>query len=146
MPERASDAALDMALRPFVDKFIDEDKRTRARAAFTPKAGRLEWREILKLVNTRRGQTFAIDPCIPTSWSDYRIVWRFLDSRYEITVSNPTRRCRGVAKAMLDGAIVNAAAIPLVNDGGTHDVQIVLGDPVQHDLLIPRLTVASERG
>jgi cyclic beta-1,2-glucan glucanotransferase len=94
----------------------------------------------------RRGQTFAIDPCIPTSWSDYRIVWRFLDSRYEITVSNPTRRCRGVAKAVLDGAIVNAAAIPLVNDGGTHDVQIVLGDPVQHDLLIPRLTVASERG
>jgi len=59
MPERASDAALDMALRPFVDKFIDEDKRTRARAAFTPKSGRLEWREILKLVNTRRGQTFA---------------------------------------------------------------------------------------
>ena len=44
----------------------------------------------------RRGATFAIDPCIPSSWPEYRIAWRFLDSRYEITVSNPTRRCRGV--------------------------------------------------
>ena len=45
----------------------------------------------------RRGETFVIDPCIPSSWPEYRITWRFLDSRYEITVSNPTRRCRGVA-------------------------------------------------
>jgi cyclic beta-1,2-glucan synthetase len=77
----------------------------------------------------RRGGTFVIDPCIPSSWPEYRIAWRFLDSRYEITVSNPTRRCRGVATATLDGAPVNAAAIPLVNDGRAHDVQIVLGDP-----------------
>ena len=41
----------------------------------------------------------------------------------------PTRRCRGVATATLDGAPVDAAAIPLVDDGRTHDVQIVLGDP-----------------
>ena len=74
----------------------------------------------------RRGETFVIDPCIPSSWPEYRIAWRFLDSRYEITVSNPTRRCRGVATATLDGAPVDAAAIPLLNDGRTHDVQIVL--------------------
>src|SRR4029078_12931672 len=65
----------------------------------------------------RRGETFAIDPCIPSTWSDYRIDWRFLDSRYEITVANPTQRCcRGVVKATLDGAPVNGAAIPLIND------------------------------
>jgi cyclic beta-1,2-glucan synthetase len=79
----------------------------------------------------RRGETFVVDPCIPTSWPEYRIDWRFLDSRYEITVSNPTRRGRGVAKATLDGAAVDAAAIPLLNDGRTHDVQIVLGDQPQ---------------
>jgi cyclic beta-1,2-glucan synthetase len=76
----------------------------------------------------RRGETFVIDPCIPASWSGYRIVWRFLDSRYEISVSNPTHGCcRGVVKATLDGAAVDAQAIPLLNDGRTHDVQIVLG-------------------
>ena len=60
----------------------------------------------------------SIDPCIPSSWPEYRITWRFQDSRYEITVSNPARRCRGVATATLDGVCVNGAAIPLVNDGG----------------------------
>ena len=94
----------------------------------------------------RRGRTFVLDPCIPSSWPEYRIAWRFLDSRYEISVSNPTRRCRGVGAATLDGAPVDAAAIPLLNDGRTHEVQIVLGDPPQRQLEAQRLTVASERG
>jgi cyclic beta-1,2-glucan synthetase len=84
----------------------------------------------------RRGETFVVDPCIPSSWPEYQIAWRYLDSRYAITVSNPARRCRGVAKATLDGAPVDAAAIPLVNDGRTHDVQIVLGDPAAGDPIL----------
>jgi cyclic beta-1,2-glucan synthetase len=76
----------------------------------------------------RRGNTFTIDPCIPSSWPEYRITWQYQDSRYEITVSNPARRCRGVATATLDGVCVDAARMPLVNDGRTHDVRIVLGD------------------
>ena len=75
----------------------------------------------------RRGATFAVDPCIPSSWPEYRI-------RYEITVANPNRRCRGVASADLDGAPVSAAAIPLVDDGRTHQVRVVLGDPAEVDL------------
>jgi cyclic beta-1,2-glucan synthetase len=88
----------------------------------------------------RRGGTFVVDPCIPSSWKEYQIVWQFLDTRYEITVSNPTRRCRGVGKATLDGAPVDPAAIPLVDDGRIHDVQIVLGDVTQRDsgLLVGR--------
>ena len=93
----------------------------------------------------RRGETFVVDPCIPSSWPEYRITWRFLDSRYEITVSNPMRRCRGVAKATLDGAPVDAAAIPLVNDGRTHEVQIHLGDPARRASDVHPLTAASER-
>lgn len=79
----------------------------------------------------RRGATFTVDPCIPSSWPEYRMTWRFLDSRYEVIVSNPSRRCRGVATATLDGAPVDAAAIPLINDSRTHEVQIVLGDHQQ---------------
>jgi cyclic beta-1,2-glucan synthetase len=81
----------------------------------------------------RRGETFVVDPCIPSSWPEYGISWRFLDSRYEITVTNPARRCRGVATATLDGITVDTGAIPLVNDGRTHDVRIVLGDPVPRE-------------
>jgi cyclic beta-1,2-glucan synthetase len=90
----------------------------------------------------RRGGTFVVDPCIPSSWPEYRIAWRFLDSRYEITVSNPLRRCRGVATATLDGAPVDPGAIPLLDDGGTHDVQIVLGDHPLRPLDRQRVSVA----
>jgi cyclic beta-1,2-glucan synthetase len=75
----------------------------------------------------RRGSTFEMDPCIPSSWPDYRVVWRFGRTRYEIAVSNPERRCRGIAEADLDGASVDPSAIPLVDDGGTHQVRLVLG-------------------
>jgi cyclic beta-1,2-glucan synthetase len=93
----------------------------------------------------RRGATFVVDPCIPSSWPEYRMTWRFLDSRYEITVSNPARRCRGIAKATLDGAPVSAAGIPLLNDGKTHNVQIVLGDQPRRERDAQRLAAAFER-
>jgi cyclic beta-1,2-glucan synthetase len=75
----------------------------------------------------RRGGTFSIDPCIPSSWPEYEITWRFKSSQYRISVSNPERQCRGVMEASLDGAAVDAAVIPLVDDGGSHHVRVVLG-------------------
>ena len=77
----------------------------------------------------RRGSSFEMDPCIPSSWPDYAIAWRFGRTRYEITVENPESRCRGVAEAELDGAPVDPRVIPLIDDGGTHDVRLVLGSP-----------------
>ena len=78
---------------------------------------------------SRRGSTFEMDPCIPSSWPEYSLVWRFGRTRYEIVVKNPERRCRGIAEAELDGAPVDPRSIPLVDDGGTHHVRLVLGDP-----------------
>jgi cyclic beta-1,2-glucan synthetase len=75
----------------------------------------------------RRGDTFSVDPCIPSSWPGYEIAWRFKGSRYLISVSNPERQCRGVLTATLDEIATNAAAIPLVDDGVTHHVRITLG-------------------
>ena len=75
----------------------------------------------------RRGSSFQIDPCIPSSWPEYAIVWCFGRTRYEITVSNPQRQCRGVALAELDGVPVDFRTIPLVDDGVTHRVRVALG-------------------
>ncbi|MDH4063315.1 MAG: hypothetical protein OEW19_02870 [Acidobacteriota bacterium] len=77
----------------------------------------------------RRGPTFGIDPCIPSSWPQFEIVWRVRDTRYLIAVSNPDRQCRGVVVASLDDVAVDPAAIPLSDDGLTHHVRIVLGRP-----------------
>jgi cyclic beta-1,2-glucan synthetase len=76
----------------------------------------------------RRGAVFAVDPCIPSSWPGYTIRWRFGRARYEIEVSNPLGRCRGVAEAALDGTAVPFDAIPLVDDGAVHHVTVVLGE------------------
>jgi cyclic beta-1,2-glucan synthetase len=75
----------------------------------------------------RRGDTFSMNPCIPSSWPAYDITWRFGAACYDIRVSNPDRQCRGVRDATLDGAAVDPSAIPLVDDGRTHEVRIVLG-------------------
>ncbi len=75
----------------------------------------------------RHGATFEVDPCIPTSWPGYAITWRIGRTRYEITVTNPEHRCRGVRTAELDGVAVDARAIALLDDGATHDVRVALG-------------------
>jgi cyclic beta-1,2-glucan synthetase len=75
----------------------------------------------------RRGAALSINPCIPASWPEYRVLWRFGRARYEISVENPERRSRGVLRAELDGRPVDAAAVPLVDDGQVHRVKVVLG-------------------
>ena len=79
----------------------------------------------------RNGETFELDPCIPASWPGFEISWRFGKTRYEISVTNPARRCRGIEVAELDGAAVDPRAIALVDDGGRHEVRLVLGDASQ---------------
>jgi cyclic beta-1,2-glucan synthetase len=75
----------------------------------------------------RQGATFAIDPCIPAMWPGFALTWRVGDTVYEISVTNPEHRCRGVRSARLDGAVVQADAIPVLHDGRTHKVAIELG-------------------
>jgi cyclic beta-1,2-glucan synthetase len=75
----------------------------------------------------RRGSFFEVAPCIPASWPEFSIQWRVGRSIYKIVVTNPERRCRGVAYAQCDGATVDARAIPLLDDGATHLVKIILG-------------------
>jgi len=79
----------------------------------------------------RHGASFELDPCIPAAWPEYSIVWRFGRTGYEISVSNPEHRCRGIAEAELDGNPVDSAAIPLVDDGATHRVRVVVGEQAQ---------------
>ncbi|HET8679514.1 MAG TPA: carbohydrate-binding protein, partial [bacterium] len=77
----------------------------------------------------RRGNVFAIDPCIPTVWSGFAITWRYGWSTYNIRVDNPEHRGRGVSEALLDARAVDPLAVPLVDDGAVHEVRVVLGTP-----------------
>jgi cyclic beta-1,2-glucan synthetase len=92
----------------------------------------------------RRGSSLRIDPCISSSWPEYTIVWRFGRTRYVITVTNPDRACRGVAEATLDGKLVDAKSIPLVDDGGTHRISAVLGKARVAKMLSSQLPLKRE--
>jgi cyclic beta-1,2-glucan synthetase len=97
---------------------------------YTGSAGwlhRLGVESILGVV--RRGATLSVDPCIPAGWDHCSVRCRFGRTTWEIVISNPARRCRGVATATLDGERVVATAIPLADDGAVHKVEVVLGDP-----------------
>ena len=69
----------------------------------------------------------SINPCIPTVWPEYSLEWRVGRSRYRFVVSNPDHLSHGIARAKLDGADVDPAAIPLVDDGAEHDVSVLMG-------------------
>ena len=77
---------------------------------------------------TRHGTSFELDPCIPAAWPGFSLTWTLGRTRYEITVSNPQHLCRGIADVRLDGAACDPAAIPLVDDGTTHRVELVMGE------------------
>ncbi len=74
-------------------------------------------------------RALLLDPCIPKAWPGFGINFRYRSSRYDIAVENPTGVSRGIVRAELDGVALpgNEARIPLVDDGATHRVRIVLG-------------------
>jgi cyclic beta-1,2-glucan synthetase len=97
---------------------------------YTGSAGWMYQVAIEGLLGLRRdGATFRVHPCLPTMWPGYTLLWRAGSTSYRIIVSNPEHQGCGVQSATLDGVTVDPSAIPLQDDGNTHDVAIVLGKP-----------------
>ncbi|MGB6307345.1 MAG: glucoamylase family protein [Steroidobacteraceae bacterium] len=88
----------------------------------------LEW--ILGF-RVRAGKLFLI-PCIPAEWPRFDIVFRHASARYEILVENPHRVSRGVALVELDGQKLpgGTSHIVLADDGRTHEIRVILGEPM----------------
>ena len=78
-----------------------------------------------------REDTLVLDPCIPRDWPGYEIEFRHRTARYHIVVENPDHVSRGVVSRELDGLRLGdgAPGFPLADDGSTHRVRVVLGQP-----------------
>lgn len=66
----ASDAALDMALRPFIERLVKPEKRERANAHFLPKREQSSYHELVTSIDESRAR-----PCTPediAGWNDVR--------------------------------------------------------------------------
>jgi cyclic beta-1,2-glucan synthetase len=73
----------------------------------------------------QRGEELFIEPCIPASWKEFSIEYRFRSSTYEIHVKNPDGLQRGTAELTVDGKSVERA-INLIDDGKHHRVTVSL--------------------
>jgi cyclic beta-1,2-glucan synthetase len=76
-----------------------------------------------------RGATLTLDPCIPSKWRGFGMVFRYCSACDRIEVVNPRGVCRGVTSTKLDGRALRGTSsnIPLVDDGKQHHVAIELG-------------------
>jgi cyclic beta-1,2-glucan synthetase len=69
-----------------------------------------------------------VDPCIPRAWPGYEMTFRARRSEYRIAVDNPDHVCRGVRRVEIDGRDARDLMIPIIDDGGVHQVRVVLGE------------------
>ena len=97
---------------------------------YTGSAGWMQRAGIEGILGFRiRGMSLHLDPCIPTMWPGFKIVFRYRSARYEIQVENPQNVSHGLVLVELDGFALTGSqsAIPLADDGRTHFIKVVLG-------------------
>lgn len=68
-----------------------------------------------------------IDPCIPAAWDGFSVTRKFRGATYQIAVKNPNHVCKGVAKLLVDGKMMDGNLIPVFSDGSTHTIEVILG-------------------
>jgi cyclic beta-1,2-glucan synthetase len=81
------------------------------------------------------GNILFINPVIPRRWPKFEVTIRHGSATYEIKVDNRAQRNSGISSTTVDGAaVLPAEGIALVDDGKTHHVEIVMGEPVKESL------------
>jgi cellobiose phosphorylase len=110
---------------------ISNQARRAGRGGWTWYTGSAAWMYRLgveRILGLRRmGAALQIDPCIPASWPEYRIEYRYGRSLYRIEVHNPDGVSRGVREITLDNASLPDGRILLIDDGAVHSVSVRLG-------------------
>jgi len=76
-----------------------------------------------------RGNAVRVEPCIPLTWPEFTLTFRYRSATYRIVVDNAAGMGRGVRSIELDGQRLPDQTVPLSDDGRTHDVRVQLGGP-----------------
>ena len=76
----------------------------------------------------KKGDRLHIQPCIPADWPGYSVVYQYGRSTYHLRIENPNHKETGGTLLTIDGKEEPQIdlGIPLVNDGQTHQVLLVL--------------------
>ena len=68
-----------------------------------------------------------MDPCIPSHWDGFKMRRHFRHAWYEIEVQNPKHISKGVQSVYVDGESIQGTRAPILKDGLTHQVVVILG-------------------
>jgi len=84
---------------------------------------------ILGIMPTYEG--LQINPCIPANWDGFRVTRVFRSAVYQIEVKNPDHVCKGVKAVKVDGKKITGNIVPILGDGKTYRVEVIMGGEVQ---------------
>lgn len=68
----------------------------------------------------------SIKPCIPTTWKEYKIHYKYENTIYNINVKNLNSKNTGVETMIVDGMVIDEKKIKLENDNRIHNVEIIM--------------------
>jgi cellobiose phosphorylase len=77
---------------------------------------------------TRQGSTLQVAPCVPPSWTEFQVTYRYAGSELLLAFENPEGVATGVQRIELDGVVLDTPHIPLTDDGRRHRVRVVMGE------------------
>lgn len=82
-----------------------------------------------------QGTVLTLNPCIPPTWDRFEMTFKYQSASYAIFVENPAGMSQGIASATLDDQSLSVweqtLQLHLYDDGITHKVIIILGQPQQ---------------
>jgi len=80
------------------------------------------------IVGARRDfDGLRIDPCVPKKWKKFSVRRPFRGAVYEIEVSNPKGKERGVKQVTVDGKKIEGNVIKPFGDQKIHKVKVIMG-------------------
>jgi hypothetical protein len=81
-PTIATEAALDMAIKPFVERFVRPELHEKAIAAFLPKNERHPWGDLVHMIDTARARPY--EPGVLAPWNAVRGVFLVEHESYSV--------------------------------------------------------------
>ncbi len=115
----------------YANCYYGPDHRNNAfQMEFTWITGSIAWYNNL-LVNDFLGvkpdyDGLRVAPCIPPEWQEYTVERRFRNAVYTINVKNPYGLQQGKPGIKVDGVSIDGNLLPAFNDGGMHNVEIIV--------------------
>ncbi len=67
-----------------------------------------------------------IDPCIPPEWNGFTVSRKFRGAIYNIEITNPEHKSKGVWEITVDGKKVDSSLIPVFPAGTEHHVKVTM--------------------